>query len=1185
MSYKSRFVFLVIWLSLCIFLFFILYGKAKERTIEALNARQMIHARQAKRGIEAYMDHWVSVLSAASEKEHVIALDDFGKDFLAFILNTHKDDIMAVTRMDENGKIIHTVPYDAKSIGADISSQKHIQAIMQTKRPVMSDVFTAVQGYTAIALHVPVFKDREFRGSLGILLDFQRIARQFLEVIQVGETGYAWMISAQGVEIYCPVPGYAGKSALENRKDFPAVIAMIREMLKGNSGVASYNIDQIRDKQTETIKKHAVYLPVQIVNTFWSLVVSSSEKEALASLDSFRNWLVLVIGVVFIGSIFFAYFAMRAWGIVKEEEKRKKAEEMLRESEDRYRTLFDEAPVMDVTTYNQEGVPIITDCNKLFLSTLGYTRDEVLQQRLSNFYSPESKRLVKEKSFYNIAMEVGIFNQERQLVTRDGRVVETLLCALPERNSAGQVCGTRSIYIDITQRKQAEKVLAAVNIISQTVNKSLNLDQLLNDTLDKVMELFKPHSAHIRLLDNTTQELVLTAHKGHTPEEFKKLAKRRKLETNVSYHAIKTGEAVVIKDPLTDPRLVGGDSFGKNIGCSSFISLILYAKDKILGNMAIHFIEPHAHTDEEVRLFTSIGHQVGTAIENAGLFSQVQQHAKRLETLNAVSQAVNQSLDLDKVLNDALEKVIELLKVDSGFIRLLSENGRELVLTAHKGFTAEQISKLPVSREYGNGSNWKALIAGGVEHITFNPDDAFQQKNNSFGLQIGAHNAILFPLRSKDHMLGTMSIYAFAPQAFTKQEIELAAIIGNQIGVAIENAKLYQEKENTIKELCEIQMKLQQAHKMEAIGTLAGGIAHDFNNILSAIIGYSELAIEKSKGHAIQEDLQEVLIAGKRATDLVKQILTFSRQGGKVENKPVQVNLIVKEALKLLRSSLPTTIEIHANIQSDSLVMADPTQIHQVLMNLCTNAAHAMRGGGTLEVGLADVSLDSAFTSEHPEIEPGLFIRLTISDTGNGMTSDVLDRIFDPFFTTKESGEGTGMGLAVVHGIVKSHGGAITVYSEPEKGSTFNIFFPVIKRRVQEETKGEEILPTGAEHILFVDDELALVSIGKNILEPLGYQVESRTSSIEALELFKAMPGKFDLVITDMTMPNLRGDQLAKELMEVRPDIPVILCTGFSSEINEEKARTIGIRAFVFKPFLKHDMAKTVRKVLDEAKS
>jgi len=397
------------------------------------------------------------------------------------------------------------------------------------------------------------------------------------------------------------------------------------------------------------------------------------------------------------------------------------------------------------------------------------------------------------------------------------------------------------------------------------------------------------------------------------------------------------------------------------------------------------------------------------------------------------------------------------------------------------------------------------------------------------------------------------------------------------IGRDITENKLAQE------EKVKLEKQLQQAQKMEAIGTLAGGIAHDFNNILSAIIGYTDLAAMKvEKDAAIKKDLDEVLIASARAEALVKQILAFSRQS-EIEKKPVPVKLIAQEALKLLRASLPTTIEIRENLQSNSLVISDSTQIHQVLMNLCTNAGHAMReNGGNLKVDLVDVTLDAEFTSNYPDMLPGLFLKLAISDTGHGMTADVQDRIFEPFFTTKEKGEGTGMGLSVVHGIVIRSGGIITVSSEPEKGATFNVFLPAVTSAAKKETRSESPLPSGTERILLVDDEPALLDIGKQMLASLGYQVETRISSIEALELFKARPDRFDLIITDMTMPHLTGERLAKEVMAIRSGIPVILCTGFSSMIDEKRTTEIGIRALVTKPIKKKVIAETIRTVLDK---
>lgn len=380
-----------------------------------------------------------------------------------------------------------------------------------------------------------------------------------------------------------------------------------------------------------------------------------------------------------------------------------------------------------------------------------------------------------------------------------------------------------------------------------------------------------------------------------------------------------------------------------------------------------------------------------------------------------------------------------------------------------------------------------------------------------------------------------------------------------------------------------LEVQLLQTQKMESIGTLAGGIAHDFNNILSPIIGYSELAVDYTeKDSLIHEYIQEVLVAAQRAKDLVKQILTFSRQT-EYEQKPVQIKSIAKEVLKLLRSSLPTTIEIRQNLQSSATILADPTQIHQILMNLCTNAGHAMaEEGGILTVELTKAELDFDFTDRHPGTAPGPYLKLTVSDTGIGMSPQVLDRIFEPFFTTKDQGEGTGMGLSVVLGIVKSLGGTITAYSDPGQGSVFNVFFPTLEKRVGIVTQVKSPIPTGTECILFIDDEEPLTKIGKRLLESIGYEVVTRTSGIEALELFRSVPERFDVVITDMTMPTLTGDRLAEQLLKIRPDIPIILCTGFSTMIDEEKAKTKGIRALINKPILKRDIAEVIRRVLDE---
>lgn len=381
-----------------------------------------------------------------------------------------------------------------------------------------------------------------------------------------------------------------------------------------------------------------------------------------------------------------------------------------------------------------------------------------------------------------------------------------------------------------------------------------------------------------------------------------------------------------------------------------------------------------------------------------------------------------------------------------------------------------------------------------------------------------------------------------------------------------------------------MEAQLIQSQKMEAMGTLAGGIAHDFNNILSAILGYAELtALNVPDGTKAKENIQQVIQGGHRAKELVKEILTFSRQKVQ-ERKLIHIGPIVKEALKLIRASLPSTIEIRQNVEEDmGTVEADASQIHQVIMNLCTNAGHAMREkGGILEVSLRGLDMKSRDTVPINGDQPVSYLKLIVGDTGQGMDKKTMARIFDPYFTTKSSGEGTGLGLAVVHGIVKSLGGAITVQSKSGQGTVFTVYFPVIKEnQVPPPEVVDEPLPMGCERILFVDDEPSLARMGKQMLEHLGYSVETRTSSKEALETFRSKPGGFDLVVTDLTMPELTGDRLAKELLRIRSDIPIVLCTGYSEKIPENRASDLGFAQMMMKPLLIHGLARTVREALD----
>ena len=379
-----------------------------------------------------------------------------------------------------------------------------------------------------------------------------------------------------------------------------------------------------------------------------------------------------------------------------------------------------------------------------------------------------------------------------------------------------------------------------------------------------------------------------------------------------------------------------------------------------------------------------------------------------------------------------------------------------------------------------------------------------------------------------------------------------------------------------------IEAQMRQAQKMEALGTLAGGIVHDFNNLLQALVGCAEMATDDvPRTSPAWAHLQDVLAVASRAKDLAQQILTFSRRREQ-ERKPVPLPGLVQESLRLVRALLPTTIEIREHVEPGvGPVLADATQIHQVLLNLCANAGHAMRErGGVLDIHLEAVEVDAAFAAAHPPLRSGPHIRLVVDDTGHGIAPDIRERIFDPFFTTKDQGEGIGMGLAVVHGIVAGHAGAITVESAPAHGTSIAVYLPQCARGESGPVAVEVLTHGAGERLLIIDDEVPVARIWGQMLESLGYQTVCCTSSVEGLDIVRAAPDRFDLVITDLVMPHLPGDQLAKELLRVRPDLPIILCSGYGRTMTDEKAKAMGIRAFLQKPFGRRELGLAVQQAL-----
>lgn len=484
----------------------------------------------------------------------------------------------------------------------------------------------------------------------------------------------------------------------------------------------------------------------------------------------------------------------------------------------------------------------------------------------------------------------------------------------------------------------------------------------------------------------------------------------------------------------------------------------------------------------------------------------------------------------------------------------------------------------------------EGIVVTGLNWIIQYANPAFERMSGYSRNEIIGHHARIHKTRKQDKLFR-----ANIRSTLARGEVWSGRIInkkkdGTLYDVELMSSPILDNSGNITNHVCifrdithEVNLEglLRQAQKMEAIGTLSGGIAHDFNNILGAIIGYTEAAQIDDRTENQKYYLEQVLYSCDRAKNLISQILTFSRQQ-EHERKPVFVAPIIKEVIKLLRPSLPSTIQITQNItKAATTILADPIQIHQVVMNLCTNAAHAMREkGGILDIRLIHEKIDPTKMHHCSTLNKGQYAKLVVSDTGHGIDPSIMDRIFDPFFTTKKLGEGTGLGLSVVYGIVKNHDGDIFVFSEPGKGTTISVYFPLIESEALIVKSSPELIPEGRERILFVDDETALVEVATLMLTSLGYSVTSKSSSTEALDTFRARPESFDLVITDMTMPTMTGIELAKEIIKIRPEIPVILCTGYSEIITEEKAKSLGVRQFIMKPLFKKDLSAAIRNAL-----
>lgn len=846
--------------------------------------------------------------------------------------------------------------------------------------------------------------------------------------------------------------------------------------------------------------------------------------ESLIRPEYFRYifFFLLFIGLIFSGLIFFNLTLRRK--VRSKTSELQETVNQLRLSEERLKAIFEQAAVGVALCDSESGTCI--KANQKYGDIIGYTPEEMKRISFEKITHPEDIQKDIEKKNLLIEGKIHEFSIEKRYCRKDGDIVWVKLTVSPLWKEGEKTTSHIAIVEDITKDKRKENLQSAqLNLFEYAQTHSVK--ELLQRFLDIAEVLTDSEIGFYHFVEEDQKTLSLQTWSTNT---ITNMCRAQRPE-----HQYPISKDGVWADCIYEQKPVIHNDYAN----------LLHQKGIPKGHAAIirEMVVPVIR-GKKIMAILGVGNKK-TGYENHDI-EIIQELADMTWETVSRKRAEEEIIRREIFLNTIIENIPNMIFVkkaaDLKFVRI---NKAGEMLT---GFSKEELihktdyDVFPKNEaDFFTGKDREALRKGELLDI---PEETIQTQKNG------------------TRILHTKKIPLFDQNGQPEYLLGIS---------------------EDITERKQLEEQLRQIQKMEALGTISGGIAHDFNNILSGIFAYSQLAemhIEnsvKAKGH-----IDQIIKCAKRAAEMTRQILTYSRKKEQ-EKQLLDISIPVKEALQLMHSSLPSTIEIKESILAGATILADPTQIHQVIMNLCTNAYHAMRDtGGILSVELNRIEIPDRNRVPGFNIVPGKYLMLEVNDTGQGMDEKTLGKIFDPYFTTKEIGEGTGLGLSLVYGIVKELGGYIKVNSNLGKGSTFRLFFPTAN--IKETAENQEIhtrtLTKGIERVMLVDDEETILRPTQEILKACGYQVSIFSNGAQALDEFKKNPYQFDIIITDMTMPKMTGDRLAKELISIRPDIPVIMCTGFSERIDKEKSEAIGIKGFLMKPVEMSDLENIMRKVL-----
>jgi len=920
----------------------------------------------------------------------------------------------------------------------------------------------------------------------------------------------------------------------------------------------------------------------------------------------------LMINVVV--AIFIILHSIHNRGIMKYQH------EKLAESEERYRTLFEESPaalweydasklksyidklkkhgVADFKEYFDTHPDELLKCNELMLVTAANKRLVELYNtgNVDNFIKDHDK-IFKDKNIDRfkeqlLALLSGstALQGENTHYTMDGREIKVFTqLAIPPRCRDNWAKFLISV-IDITQLKIMEEklkkrahFLELVSNVGRLINRELNTDELLLTTVSSISEILGYYNNSIWFVHGNS--LILKAYSFSSIENAQgKLAKitgQKLPKEGIIGWAVNDNEVKYVPDVTTNSHFV---KHGVELRTKSECAIPLKGKDRIIGALDIQSDSVNAFTQEDIYILTTVADQISAALQNAELFGDAQKRAERLSAVNRMAEAVNSTLEVDELLKRTYETIKELFTFDAFYIALYHEKSK----TVDYRISIDRGSYLkPYVKPLEEALVSTVLVIQTGSPLNLDNVQKYREEHldtEHWGIDEPPDTILAVPLRISEGVTGIISIQSYRGIHYSSEDMEFLATLADQTAIALENARLFKNLQSELIRRKNLEDQLVQAQKMEAIGRLAGGIAHDFNNLLTAIIGYTDLLLTEVSNDYFKDELNEIKKASKRAALLTSQLLAFGRKQF-LSMEILDINLVIKDMENMLKRLIREDIDLHILLSKEPCpVETDPGQLSQVIMNLIVNAKDAMPKGGKLTIETSNVELGEDYMKDHFHIKPGLYSMIAVSDTGSGMDAETIKHIFEPFFTTKGIGEGTGLGLSMVYGIIKQTGGEIMVYSEPGYGTTFKIYLPkavqdrAFTERGKTNSKQER---QGSETILLVEDEPVVCKVTARVLKNAGYTVLRAGTADEAREIYKKKYKQVDLLITDVIMPgDLSGSDLAGRLLEKDPGLKVLYISGYTENtIVHHGVLNPGIY-FLQKPFTPEALLEQVHKII-----